>query len=106
MLVEPQDEIRGVELLTELEKTALCVDIRNLITHNRGIVNRLFAQRNPQYGAVIGQPLALDEKATEHMVSALGYYARQLDLRATNKFNLPTIAPEPEDEGQAGETAT
>src|SRR5882757_8909549 len=42
----------------QLENAALCVDIRNIITHNRGIVNRFFAQRHPEFATAVGSRLA------------------------------------------------
>jgi len=70
----------------------LCVDIRNIVTHNRGFINRFFIQRNPQYASLLGARVVLDK--TEEMLSDLGYCARQLDLRAISKFGLATVEPE------------
>lgn len=72
----------------------LCVDIRNLMTHNRGIVNRFFIQRNPQFTANLGTKLALGEQDRRKMLSSLAYCARQLDIRAIKKFRLNGIQPE------------
>ena len=80
---------------TDLAKAALSVDIRNVITHNRGIVNRLFIQRNPQFAGDLGKRVVLNEQERREMLSTLGYRARQLDLRAIKKFELKTIAPRP-----------
>jgi hypothetical protein len=77
-----------------LEKAALSVDIRNVITHNRGIVNRFFIQRHPQFAEDLGKRVVLDEQERREMLSTLGYRARQLDLRAIKKFRLETIAPQ------------
>ena len=79
----------------DLEKAALSVDIRNVITHNRGIVNRFFIQRNPKFAEDLGKRVVLDEQERREMLSTLGYRARQLDLRAIKKFKLKTIAPQP-----------
>jgi hypothetical protein len=72
----------------------LCVDIRNVITHNRGIVNRFFIQRNPRFAEDLGKCVVLSEQERREMLSTLGYCARQLDLRAIKKFGLETIEPE------------
>src|SRR5579862_1032313 len=45
----------------DLAKAALTVDVRNLITHNRGIVNRLFMQRNPRFANDFGKRVVLSE---------------------------------------------
>jgi hypothetical protein len=73
---------------------ALCVDIRNIITHNRGIVNRFFIQRNPRFSDDLGKRVVLGEENRQEMLGMLGYCARQLDVRAINKFGLETIKPE------------
>lgn len=78
----------------DLANAGLCVDIRNVITHNRGFVNRFFIQRNPQFADGLGKRVVLSEQEREKMLSMLGYCARQLDLRAIKKFKLETIEPE------------
>ncbi len=77
-----------------LANAGLCVDIRNVITHNRGIVNRFFIQRNPRFADDLGKRVVLGAGDREEMLSTLGYCARQLDLRAIKKFGLETIKPE------------
>src|ERR1700688_1696377 len=42
-------------------KAALSVDIRNIITHNRGIVNRFFIQRNPGFADDLGKRVVLSK---------------------------------------------
>jgi hypothetical protein len=79
---------------TDFVNGGLCVDIRNVITHNRGIVNRFFIQRNPQFADDLGKRVVLSEQETGEMLGTLGYCARQLDIRAIKKFGLETIEPE------------
>jgi hypothetical protein len=79
---------------THSANAALCVDIRNIITHNRGIVNRFLIQRNPRFADELGKRVVLGEQDREEMLGTLGYCARQLDLRAIKKFGLETIEPE------------
>jgi hypothetical protein len=76
-----------------LTNAGLCVDIRNVITHNRGIINRFFIQRNPQFAGDLGKQVVLGEEDRREMLSTLGYCARQLDVRAVKKFGLETIEP-------------
>jgi|ERR1017187_863431 hypothetical protein len=79
-----------------LRGAALYVDIRNLVTHNRGIANRFFVQRHPDYSAVIGRPIVIeDDGDVGEMLGSLVYYARELDARAVEKFGLETIGPAP-----------
>jgi hypothetical protein len=79
---------------THSANAALCVDIRNIITHNRGIVNRFFIQRNPRFAGDLGKRVVLYEEDRREMLGTLGYCARQLDVRAIEKFGLETIEPE------------
>jgi hypothetical protein len=86
----------GLVLFTkgaDLANAGLCVDIRNVITHNRGIVNRFFIQRNPQFADDLGKRVVLSEEERREMLGTLGYCARQLDVRAIKKFRLETIDP-------------
>ena len=79
---------------TDAANVARCVDIRNIITHNRGIVNRFFLQRNPQFADDLGKRVVVGRKDSQEMLGTLGYCARQLDVRAREKFWLVTIEPE------------
>jgi hypothetical protein len=79
---------------------ALCVDIRNIVTHNRGIINRFFIQRNPTFADAIGKRFQLTDDDLRNKLGDLGYCARQLDIRASKKFGLATIEPTPEDGDQ------
>ena len=74
-------------------QAALSIDLRNIITHNRGIVNRFFVQRNPRFADALGKRVVLGEEESREMLGALGFCARQLDLRAIGKFGLKTIEP-------------
>lgn len=78
-------------------KAALSVDIRNIITHNRGIVNRFFIQRNPGFAEDLGKRVVLSKDESREMLADLGYCARQLDFRAIKKFGLETIEPLPKE---------
>jgi hypothetical protein len=82
----------------DLEGAALNVDIRNLITHNRGIVSRFFLQRHPDYPAPIGSQIVFaNDGDVGPILGTLVYFARQLDLRAIEKFKLKTLQPIPRD---------
>jgi|SRR5665213_137871 len=76
---------------------ALCVDIRNIITHNRGIINRFFIQRNPRFTDDLGNRVVVSKEDSREMLGTLGYCARQLDIRASKKFELTTIEPASEE---------
>jgi hypothetical protein len=76
---------------------ALCVDIRNIITHNRGIINRFFIRRNARFADDLGKRVVLSRDDSREMLGTLGYCARQLDIRAVKQFGLATIEPEPKE---------
>jgi hypothetical protein len=57
-------------------------------------VNRFFIQRNPRFANDLGKSVVLGEQERREMLSTLGYWARQLDVRAIKKFGLETIEPE------------
>jgi hypothetical protein len=57
----------------DLANAELCVDIRNVITHNRGIVNRFFIQRNPQFVDDLGKRAVLSEEQRRGMLNGLGF---------------------------------
>jgi hypothetical protein len=90
----------------ESAKAALSVDIRNIITHNRGIVNRFFIQRNPNFAADLGKHVGLSKDENPEMLADPGYCARQLDLRAIKKFGLATIEPLPKEAPSVSDNPT
>jgi hypothetical protein len=58
---------------TDAENAALCVDIRNIVTHNRGVINRFFIRRNPRFADDLGKRVVLtkDEAGNSLMSSAM-----------------------------------
>lgn len=86
----------------DLANAQLCVDIRNVITHNRGFVNRFFIQRNPRFADEVGKLVVLSEQERRKLLGTLGYCARRLDVRAVKKFGLETIKPEFKDSATKG----
>ena len=45
----------------ELEVGVLAIELRNLFTHNQGVVNRVFKERVPTFDCVLGQRINLME---------------------------------------------
>jgi hypothetical protein len=83
---------------THLIKATLYVDMRNLITHNRGVVNRIFKQRQPTVSAELGTTIEFEsDSQVGEIIGFLVYCARQLDVRAAAKFNLSTLLPMPKE---------
>jgi hypothetical protein len=74
---------------SDLEKAILCVDIRNLIVHNRGIVNRTFRSRQPNFTATLGCRIEFPDQAyVQEMFGLFSDAAEELDRRVIEHFRL------------------
>ncbi len=72
----------------EMQRARAFVEIRNLLTHNRGKVDRVFIERLPQYAAELGQRISLKN---EEIVDGVGLFSRsvrELEVLAAQKFGL------------------
>jgi hypothetical protein len=78
-----------VEDEKELAYLAEIVDIRNLLSHNRGAINALFVSRQPQYASMLGQTIEISAKKLPEDLKVLVRVVKNIDLRAINKFSLP-----------------
>lgn len=79
----------------DFKRVALFNDIRNIITHNRGTVNEIFKQKQPDHPAQLGAQITFkDHSEVGELIGSLVYLARHLDARAATKFKLPTILPD------------
>jgi hypothetical protein len=66
------------------------VETRNLIVHNRGVVNEIFASRMPSLRLQIGEQIKLG--AATNDVELLEQAVYDMDARAATKFRLPRPA--------------
>ena len=73
----------------EVEAIAEFVEIRNLVVHNRGVVNRRFLSRLPEYHMELGQKLPVGQDTLISGFAILERSARNVDTRAAEKFGLP-----------------
>ena len=83
----------GLALFTNpacAEGVAKLVEIRNIIVHNRGIVNQLFLDRVPGWLGKIGEAIVVRDKEITKMLVFLAAAAGDTDERARDKFGLPT----------------
>ncbi len=79
----------------DFKRLALFNDMRNIITHNRGIVNQIFKQKQPDHPSQLGAQIVFkDHSEAGELIGSLVYLARHLDARAATKFKLPTILPD------------
>ena len=71
----------------ELETAILAVEIRNLFTHNRGIVNRLFRERVPRFKCEIDDTINIVTKGLYGSHASLFMKtAAELSTKASEKF--------------------
>jgi hypothetical protein len=65
------------------------VEIRNLLVHSHGVVNRHFQRRVPSCPVPVGQPLVLGIPSIQPDLDALIVSARSIDSLAAAKWQLP-----------------
>lgn len=75
---------------SDLEAAAEAIEVRNIITHNDGVVNRVMAGKVPGYSDKIGQQV--DASDALQTSSFLASCARDIDIRAVDKFGLATMS--------------
>jgi len=66
----------------------LSFDVRNLITHNYGIVNRIFLSKHPDAGLSLGQAYPVFPERIAESVRVLIAAARDVETRAVQKFRI------------------
>jgi hypothetical protein len=70
------------------QRASRLVDIRNVIVHNRGIVNKRFLDRQPGSGYKLGDPLKINlAENSGHLIFLMEWIA-DLDFRVIEKFSL------------------
>jgi len=72
------------------------IEHRNLFVHNRGIVNKLFLSRIPQYPKEIGATIDIDVESILEDILFLSNSVTDIDERALRKYKLPVISIPPE----------
>lgn len=77
-----------------LSQVEVLVEMRNLITHNHGIVNRLVKRKYPSFPGSAGEKIDLNIIAVTESVKVLSQYAAGIDECAIAKFSLACRAIE------------
>jgi hypothetical protein len=96
---ELSDDLAGTLALRLFEDDAdlACavevIEIRNLIAHNRGIVNQTFLRRVPKSDAQEGEPVALEIDRVMSELKFLTERVFDIDQRVASKFALPRVRP-------------
>jgi hypothetical protein len=79
----------GFDLFPEAFDNAVeIVEIRNLIVHNRGVVNRTFLKRVPWSNAQLGDALTFGVDDAVRAFNTFGARVADIDPRAISKFGL------------------
>jgi hypothetical protein len=81
----------GFSLFTDqrcLEKAIVVIENRNLIVHNRGIINKIYLTRTSLTDAQLGKPLTLDVDGVGDQLAFLNTTVLDLDRRAAEKFGI------------------
>lgn len=76
----------------DLTRAVRIVEDRNLIVHNRAIVNRTYLRRVPDAATALGDRLTLDFDSVFGDVEFLADAAIRADARAAAKWALPQLA--------------
>jgi hypothetical protein len=77
----------------KLEAAVHMVEIRNIIVHNRAVVNRRFLSRVPESQARLGERLEIVGKEVSNAIRSLGESCSDIDVRAASKFGLSRPMP-------------
>ena len=72
----------------ELERAILLVEKRNLVRHARGIVNKVFLQRQPYSGYSLGERLKFDRGQVTEDILFLAKTVANVDVTAVEKFKI------------------
>lgn len=89
--LDQQLGLRLFESSDELSRAVELVEQRNLITHNRSVINRVFLSRVPNPTRyTLGAPLVLDVDTVFDDAEFLARAALSIDARAVEKWNLAT----------------
>lgn len=84
----------GFELFPQaedLERAVRIIESRNLIVHNRGIVNDLFLSRVPSTAGKVGEPLTFDTNQIFDDLEFIALSVYSVDDRAVRKFRLSAV---------------
>ena len=73
----------------DLERAAEIIEIRNLIVHNRGIINRTFLQKVSKPVGNLGELVTIEEDPMFDDLWILLESASRIDAAAVQKFGLP-----------------
>lgn len=86
-----------------LDRITLVIELRNLIAHNRAVINRIFKDRQKDYPGNVGEVVTLDMAQTMGDIDLLAASVADIEARAAAKWCLPRpVARAVHDERMAG----
>ena len=77
----------------ELEQVGRIVEIRNIFTHNRGILSDRFFERVPGFEGRVGEPIQISIDNVGDDFVFLQKSVRDIDFRAGRTFKIPRACP-------------
>jgi hypothetical protein len=89
----------GLNLFGEdatLRRAIRIVENRNLIVHNRGVINARYLRKLPGEGLAVGDPVPLTWDSVMADLNFLAESVREIDGRATEKWQLDNVRLEGE----------
>ena len=78
----------------DLESAADIIEVRNLVVHSRGIINRTFLKRVSKSHGEMGEQVMIEEVALFDDLWFLVASASLIDDAAVEKFGLPPGGPD------------
>jgi hypothetical protein len=75
------------------DRIVLVIEMRNLITHNRGVVNRIFKRRQPSFPADLRTVITLEMTQTVQDIDLLARSVCDIEERAGAKWGLRRPVP-------------
>jgi len=75
----------------DLDNAIRIIECRNLIVHNRGVVNAIFCERVAGVTTPVGEPLDLEYREVQNDIGFLAQCVFFIDGLAVRKFGLETI---------------
>lgn len=72
-----------------LENAVRIVEVRNLVVHNRGVVNKVFLQRVPGVRATLGESIEVTMRGAHEDADFLAMSVTRIDSEAAQKYGLP-----------------
>lgn len=77
----------------ELEQVGRIIEIRNLFTHDRGIISPRFLERVPGFKGTVGVSIQLPLDDVGDDLTFLQGSVRNIDFRAGSTFKIPRTCP-------------